>query len=219
MKKKKLLFSAAALCLAALMAVGSLAYFTATKSITDTFLTATYDPDNPDQPVDPDKLFSIKLFESNGAGDESEVGKTYNDIAPGSVVEKKPTVRNTGEYGAWVRINVTLNKASAWEAIMTKHSITDLGATLFTGLDMAVWDKGAVTKDTEADTMTMTYYLKAELVKDNTASLFTKVSIPTDFDIADMVSLNSFDLKLTADAIQRANTGDTAQDAFTNCWN
>ena len=85
--------------MAAVLTIGSLAYFTATDSVSNRFLVATTDPG---QPADPDALFSIRLYETDGAG-QTETGKEYTNVQPGSVLDKDPTVENTGPKMVRVR--------------------------------------------------------------------------------------------------------------------
>ena len=72
--------------------------------------------------------------------------------------------------------------------------------------------------DQTADTLTYTYYYKAKVPANGKATLFESVTIPAVFDIDDMVSLATFQIKVTGEAIQAANTGDTPQKAFADFW-
>ena len=72
--------------------------------------------------------------------------------------------------------------------------------------------------DTTNNTVTFTYYLKDKLSPNETATLFTSVTIPEQFDQDYMSYINEFDMDIVAEAIQADNTGDTAYDAFNNHW-
>ena len=206
--KKKLLVSALAIALVAIIAVGSLAYFTASTSVTNVFKTTSTDPDQ--------ELFDVDVIEPNADGEENEFGgHTYEDIVPGSTYAKDPTVVNTGVYGAYVRVSVTVTKASAWQAIFAKWDL-DLD-DVFGGFD-ARFERKSESYDADADTLTYVYYLNEELVAGASATLFQTVTIPAVLDNDDMASISEFDLTVTADAIQAQNTGDNAVDAFANYW-
>lgn len=210
--KKKLLISAIAVCLVALIAFGSLAYFTDSSEVTNVFKATSTDPDNPDQ-----ELFDIDVIEHDPeTGDPTDEGITYEDIAPGDVLSKDPTVENNGVYGAYVRVSVTVTEASAWAAICEKWDL-DL-EDIFGGYN-ADFERKDIIADEDADTLTYVYYLNKELAAGESACLFETVTIPACLDNDDMASIADFDLTVSADAIQSANTGDNAYDAFANYWN
>lgn len=207
-RKKKILIAAVALGFVAIMALGSMAYFTSRDEVTNTFMVASFDPDNPDEP---DDLFSIEVFETDPDTGEEIDEYTYKNIAPADVLHKDPTVRNTGAYSQYVRVQVTLSNASAWLAADEKYGI-DL--PLWTVLD--VWESaGDYVYDEEADTLVWTYYLSYALDPGETQVLFTTVTIPSQLRTEDMEeALANFQITVTADAIQSANTGVSAQEAF-----
>lgn len=213
MKKRSITLLALCLCLAGLLAAGSLAYFTATDSVSNRFLVATTDPG---QPADPDALFSIRLYETDGAG-QTETGKEYTNVQPGSVLDKDPTVENTGKYDQWVRLSVTVTNAAAWKSACEAHSLDLL--SIFGGLDGAKWiSAGDPMEDTAADSITYVYYLNEKLTPGATATLFTTVTLPVELTTEEMVSLSSFDIVIGAEALQADYTGDNAQAAFAACW-
>ena len=206
--KKKILVSALAIALVAIIAVGSLAYFTASTSVTNVFKTTSTDPDQ--------ELFDVDVLEPNADGEENEFGgHTYEDIVPGSTYKKDPTVVNTGVYDAYVRVTVTVTKASAWQAICAKWEL-DL-EDIFGGFD-ARFERKSESYDEENDALTYVYYLNEPLKAGDSATLFTTVTIPAVLDNDDMASISEFDLSVTADAIQAENTGDNAFDAFNDYW-
>ncbi len=248
MKKRNIITLALVICLIAIMACGSLAYFTSSKTVTNEFLTSSVNPstdtnndgkvDENDEPI-ADDVFSIKLYETDNTKDDGSktyVGNTYEAILPGDKLDKDPTVENTGAYPAYVRMTVVVNEAADWQAAIAKHiekkNLTvgangkyDL-ANIFGGYNSA-WECKEVFEDKDADTLTYVYYLNAALpaedntetdVKEDASTLFTSVTIPACFDAEDMLSLKEFKLTITADAIQSMNTGDNAYDAFTNYW-
>ena len=214
MNKRRILAVALALCLIAILACGTLAYFKSSASVTNKFYTASYSPDDPDP--DPDELFSIVVFETAPDGSETTEGIEYADILPGDVLDKDPTVRNTGEYAAYVRLSVTLTEAADWKAACATYGITDL-ADIFGGFNSA-WERKEIFEDTTADTLTYVYYLNTALEPGDESTLFTTVTIPAELTTTELVKLSYFELQIAGDAIQSANTGDNAFDAFADYW-
>ena len=211
MKKRRILIASLVVCLAAIMAFGSLAYFTAQDRVENKFYTAAYDPDNPDKPINADDLFSIKVYETDNTktdGSKTETGNTYEKIQPGDVLAKDPTVKNTGKYDAYIRVNVTVDKAAAWKSIVPADS--DLTA-IFGGFESSKWTLAGKTEDAVANTVTYSYYLNESLAPEATATLFDTVTIPSYITAAQFATIANFKITVTADAIQSANTGTIAE--------
>ena len=205
MKKNRILAVALVICLIAILAFGSLAYFTESKTITNQFKTAT--SDDPNQ-----LLFDIDLYETDINGGNTPVsGNTYSNILPGKEMTKDPTVKNTGLYDQYVRLLVTVSKADAWAAACQKHSITGVDATF--GDLSSDWTLKEMTKNLD-DTITYTYYLNSKLEPGETSTLFEKVTIPAEFDNDDMATLKEFTITIVAQAIQSDNLGDDPVAAF-----
>lgn len=209
---------ALAICLIAIISVGTLAWFQANDTVTNIFKVST---DDETQKAD----FKITLYETevnpetNSYGDANGNGvvdkvktNTYDNVAPGDVLPKDPTVRNDGQYDQWVRMNVTLADYDKWQAV------------LGTGFDFrklfnvsTAWSFDTITTDATAKTLTLVYYLDSKLTVGSTsAPLFDKVTIPTEFEV-DNIPTN-FNLKIVADAIQADNTGNNAKSAFESYW-
>lgn len=209
--KRKTLIVAVVVCLAAILALGSLAVFSTSDDITNKFMVAT--SDDPDQ-----EIFDIDVWETGKDGNKTDDGIVYDGIQPGDVLAKDPTVKNTGLYDQYVRVMVTVTNAKNWMAACEKHSITDL-TTIFGGFVDADWTRvDAPVYNEAADTLTYTYYYNSVLKPGETATLFETVTIPLSFTVEDMVALQQFELKVAADAIQSAHTGDNAVYAFANYW-
>lgn len=216
MNKRRTLVVALAVSLIAILACGSLAYFTSSKTLTNKFMTASYGPDGP---VDPDELFSIRVYETDNTktdGSVTETGNTYADILPGDKLQKNPVVENTGDYSAYVRVSLTMTNVAEWKTVCAKHGLTDW-TDLLQNFNSA-WELKETKEDTTANTETKVYYLNAELVADATAAIFDGFHIPDEFDTDDMAALAAFDLTIAADAIQSRNTGNNAVEAFANYW-
>ena len=215
MSKKKILTVAIALTLVALIGLGSLAFFNDSKSVTNKFLTfKTSGPDEP--PITPGDIFSIKLEETGLDGSKTTEGVTYEKVLPGSVLAKDPTVTNTGIYDAWVRVDVTIDKAATWKTIIPAGY--DLSA-IFGGFDSSKWTLAG--KSESGDTITYSYYLNERLVAADeeasvaagSATLFTSVTIPTSITVDQMVELNGFTIVISGAAVQADNNGSSPAEA------
>ena len=207
--KKKVFVTALALCLVAIISVGTLAWFQATDEVTNHFQVSTDSEQKPD--------FKIELFEheadEDGKISDTEVKtNTQDNVAPGDKLYKDPTVRNAGQYDQWVRVRVTLNDYDKWQAV------------LGTGFDFrtlfnvsTAWSFDTIITDDAAKTLTLVYYLDSKLTVGSTsAALFDTVSIPSEFTVDNMPT--SFDLHIVADALQADNTGTNAKSAFESYW-
>lgn len=225
MNKKKVFVVALAICLIAIISMGTLAWFSDTESVDNKFLFATTEDDTADE------VFNVVLTE-----DEAPADKLYDDIQPGAVLDKNPTVTNAGYYDQYIRVTVTIkNEAKFVEHIMAGDATFD--ADVFAGFDSTKWiadtDKGGYEGVANTDgSRTYTFYYNGILAGEQTTDankissvvLFTDVKIPTDLTREDVADLNaaaadgattSFDISVKADAVQTENVGavDTATDA------
>lgn len=205
--KKKVLVAALAICLVAILSMGTLAWFQATDSVDNYFkVTTDSQTQRPDFKLE---IFEHKLQNDGTLGTDEVDTNTYTHVAPGAELAKDPTVRNGGQYDQWVRVSVTLTDYAAWEAI------------LGTGYDFSAILTG-VSTDWSLDrstvgTSTLVFYKDTKLTAGSTSTLFTGVKLPgEEFKVDNMPT--EFSLKLVADAIQADNTGDSAQYAFANFW-
>lgn len=214
--KKKVLLAAVALSLVAIVSMGTLAWFSDSDEVTNKFMVT-------DSETNPDKIFSVELYETKVDEDgvpvapyEKTDANVYDNIAPGDVLTKDPTIENTGKYDQWIRVIVTVDNADAWIAALGNNY--DLG-TIFGGHDETAWTRYEVgTYDN--NTYTMTYYLNSKLAAGEKVVLFETVNIPTELTQEDMVFVGGeFELKIVAQALQYDNTGDNCYDAFANFWN
>lgn len=151
--KKKVLAVSLVISIIAILSMGTLAWFNDTDEVTNKFMMATSSDD-------PDEIFSVDLWETktNPDGtpvgtDKTDDGNTYENIAPGAVLTKDPTVENTGSYDQWVRVEVVLNRADVWIDILGDDY--DLG-TIFLGHDDTKWTRyEAGSYNDNAKTLTM----------------------------------------------------------------
>lgn len=222
MTKKKVFVTALAVCLIAIISMGTLAWFNASDSITNNFMIADSDGDGtPDFSIDVWEQDPANPVDSEGNVIKDQDGITYEEIAPGDVLAKNPTVENTGDYDQWVRVYVTFDEWSKINAACTNQGITnDLRTWLNVnyGLDTPAWTAvgdGAV----EGDTVTYVYYYNYKLTKDQTAVLFANITIPGEFEQNDMKFVSgNFSVSIKAEALQADNTGNNAYDAFATYW-
>lgn len=221
--KRKLFVVALAICLVAVMACGSLAYFTASHSVTNTFKVAK--SDDPTPPEDPDDIFSVQVTE-NG----NPTGQTFDGIKPGDVKDKKPVITNTGKFDQWVRVIVKFDCADKWLAIKdSKGQARYTAAGLFDALIGKVAGSGFVASKWDAvnpsaadgnNKLVYTFYLKDKLPAGDSGkvTIFEKVAIPTELSVEDMATLKEFHIEVSAEAIQADNTGNSCKGAFDNYW-
>lgn len=217
MTKKKVFVSALAICLVAIISMGTLAWFNATDNITNNFKVAT-DENNTDP------TFSVKVSETGLDGNETEDGVTYYDVVPGDVINKDPKITNTGDYTQWIRVSVTMTKANYWKNFGGSLAFTDifkgstygLAANVGTATEKWLLVEDAV--EPNADGTAVWYlYLNREFAAGSDEILFTKVNIDEDFTLDEVLSLGGeFSINVKADALQRDNTGDNAVEAFAN---
>lgn len=212
LKLEKIIIITIALIAIVTIGLGTYAYFNVSKS-SDIILTMTYDPDDP--PI-PDDDFSMRLYEHDENGNEVS-SRTYNDIIPGSKVDKDPTIINTGKYDMWVRINVIFTNASNWIDVSNRNNLNG-PIDVLKGISNDWYYKNDRVIDSTNNTITYTFYYKNILSSNQKVVLFNKVEIPTSFNDNDMQKLNNFQIKVTADAIQKDNTSDSCFESFENYW-
>ena len=210
MNKRRLLAIAIAVCLIAILACGSLAYFVADASVKNEFYVASYDPNNPDDVPTAEELFSIAIYETDENGQKDYDGLTYAGILPGAELSKDPTIVNTGEYSAYVRMKVPFDKTDKW----TDAGYTDLTDLLDINTTEWVLKTDETVTDSTAKTITYVFYKETPLAKDGESTLVESVTIPESLTVEQFVTLANFNITVAGDAIQSENVGDTVYDAF-----
>lgn len=128
-----------------------------------------------------DVKISLTENTSDASGEKGQVtsdGLQFSSIVPGDTLNKEPVVKNVGTNDAYVRVKVTFN------------------STYVTFTPNADWTKSGDY-----------YYYKNKLAKDQTATLFNTVKIPTAVDNAAVASATDADKKIvvTAEAVQADN--------------
>lgn len=229
--KKKVILAAVAVCLVAILSMGTLAWFNASQSIDNIFQVSTDESGKtPDfsltlyeNIVDPD---TGKAIDTNNDGVVNALdtitttGNTYTSLAPGDELDKNPTVVNTGAYDQYIRVTVTLTDADKWVPLLANYGLTVDDVIEGYNENGDIWQSEIVDDDYTDGTIVNEYYLKAKLTPDASATLFTGVNIPGVFTNADIESFGGeFGMNIVADAIQADNTGDNAYNAFALYWN
>lgn len=220
MQKKKILVAALAVCLVAILSMGSLAWFSDSDSVKNDFLIA----DSDDKA---DDIFSIDIYEEkdeNGDGviDENErtdVGFTYveGEVLPNATLQKEAYVENTGKYDQYVRTIVTLSDVTVWKQVLgiqSLNEVVDLNEFFVVDADFDdVWHRNDADTayDSETDTLTYVYYYNGVLkATDDAVNFIHAVKIPKSLNQAHVEAMEgSFDLTLKAEAIQTENILDT----------
>jgi len=224
MTKKKVFIAALAICVVAILSLGSLAWFTDTDTVVNNFYVADSDDDN--------KVFTVDVWEHVDADDDDTVddgeqdqdGITYNNIRPGQEIEKIPYVENTCDYDQWVRVKVTVSNHDMWVTatnnnmpLLSMINVDTTNTWSFDGTTDFAWN------DTEGKSATYTFYLNAALLKDsNPVKLFDTVSIPEgltnemiDAVLAAGTDSNVLQMDILAQAVQHAELNATdVRDAF-----
>lgn len=208
--KKKILALSMCIALAAIAIVGaSLAYFTDTKTATNTFTMGNV---------------QIKLDETNVNDPEGDrvTSNVYN-VYPGAVVTKDPIVHNIGKNGAYIRatVNVSnwMNLVGAYYPDFKetfpndgyKAALNLLVGELGEGWSVVGVEAGDVFTIGQFDAKFILKYDGVLASVTDTTAMFQTVTIPAGIDNA---NADSFDeVKVVAQAIQ-ADGFDTWEDAF-----
>lgn len=215
--KKKILALSMCIALAAIAIVGaSLAYFTDTKTATNTFTMGNV---------------KIKLDETdikNPKGDRV-TSNEYN-VYPGLVVDKDPTVHNTGKNGAWVRAIVTIENGMNWLGLYNDNVWTAPQEEAFEALINNTLGKDWVIEDIAYDMSSQDHptsdfvatlkYTKILGAGEDTSAMFSKIAFPakmTGNDVTTRIAQNGeFGIDVVAEAIQADGftTWDAAFAAF-----
>ena len=210
--KKKVLTAALAVGLVATISAGTIAWFSDTDEVTNTFKIADSEDDKPDD------IFSVDVKEDTPEGDEDDDGFTYEDILPGDELKKEPYAVNTGYYDQYIRAVVTVGDAAAWRAVLGDNSGVISSDKIFGNINTTDWLEWAdlETYDTDADTMTYVFYYQNTLAASKkTSDIFETVKIPSTMTKEQAVLFdNEFDIKVKAQAVQTENVGSNAKEAF-----
>ena len=209
MKKKLTLVVTCIVLVAAMVIGGTLAYFTDSKTATNTFTMGNV---------------NIKLDETDIKNPEGDrVTSNAYDVYPGEVVTKDPIVHNTGKNGAYIRATVNvynwMNLVAAYYPDF-KETFPNDGYKAALNLLVGELGKGwSVVGVVAGDTFTIGQFDAKFVLKydgvlaagADTTAMFQTVTIPAGIDNANASSFQS--VKVVAQAIQ-ADGFDTWEAAF-----
>lgn len=228
MNKKKVFVAALAICLIAILSVGTLAWFTATDDIANKFYIAS------SEDTDPDDIFSIDVWENSPDEDGDQDGHEYKDVLPGDLLKKEVNVENTGYYDQYVRVTVTVSDATAWMDALKTNGKTPKLEQIVDGYDpnANVWTDTSAEVNANDEIVYTLYYRNIllgdeESIYDNggvhsdVVTVFTAVKIPQSLTVEQAAAFRTdFEIKVVADAVQTENlglnraNGDGALEAF-----
>ena len=181
--KKKLLALAAVIAVLAIVAAGTIAYFTADETAHNVITTGGVD---------------IELLETAVNADGAIVPfENVTNVVPDTEVSKIVEVKNTGESAAWIRVSVekAIELAQAPEDAELDLSLITMD---FNEEDWTLEDGY--------------YYYGAPLASgETTAPLFTVVRFAAEMD--NLYQNSTATIDVTVEAVQQANNGATALEA------
>ena len=212
--KKKLTVIFLCVALVAIAIVGaSLAYFTDTKTATNTFTMGNV---------------KIKLDETNVNNPTgARVTRNEYNVYPGAVVTKDPVVHNVGKNGAYIRAIVTVENGLNWLSLYNENVGTPPQEGAFNALinntlgeDWELVDIAYDMSGPDHPTSDFVATLKYTKVLDagaDTSAMFSKIAFPakmTEKDVTTRIAQNgNFGINVVAQAIQ-ADGFDNWEDAF-----
>lgn len=202
LNKKKVLAIALAVCLIAILSMSTLAWFSDSKNVTNEFLVAGSD----DQ--DPDEIFSVKVSEDTPDGTDDEDGYIYENILPGDQLKKTVHVENTGSYDQYIRVTVTISDAQAWIAAMGNQVTEAQVMALFEGFDATKWHHiwNNRIEDPNPTELIFVMYYNEKLAPDAQITVFEGINIPTTLTQEQAAAFaGGFTINVKADAIQTEN--------------
>ena len=199
MNKRRILAISMSLVIVAILAIGAtLAYFTDTKTATNTFTMGNV---------------NIKLDETNvNDPDGDRVTSNEYNVYPGAVVEKDPTVHNVGANGAYIRatVNVSnwMNLVGAYYPDFEptypnegyKAALNLLVGELGEGWSVVGVKAGDVFTIGQFDAKFVLKYDGVLASGADTTAMFKEVTIPAGIDNANAESFNQ--IKIVAQAMQ-----------------
>ena len=233
MKKKLTLVVTCIVLVAAMVIGGTLAYFTdKTDSAKNTFTMGNVRImlDEAVVTKDGDKWTASKT-------ERTSDGNDYKSAYPGAVLPKDPTVHNTGNNDAYVRVKVTMTQGAnalyRWfpEEIKVVGLMPDVAyCNAFTKLVGGEFGDGWVLKkcDIGNELQFTLEYTNRLAVDAQTTPVFENLYIPATYDSYDgngnYENFGEIELDIVAEAIQAAGFVDTVNDdgttttAMENAW-
>lgn len=209
-KKIILLISGLALAAGA-VAAGSLAFFTDRGSIANTFMVGDVSLDLDEAAVDEEGEL---VLDDNGEPADRVKSNEYH-LLPGKTYVKDPTLTVKAESEeAYLRIMVTVNCMEALDKIFAADKMKDVKLEdIFGGYDPETWLYAGATRDAEADTITYEFRYKEAVEGDREEDivlppLFETMTVPEAITMAQLETLEDFEISLEGHGIQTASFKD-----------
>lgn len=213
--KKKILAVSLIVSLVAIAALGAtLAYFTDTSTVDNTFTLGNID-------IELEEIVANVGGQAQTITEEQE-GFAYNTLVPGDSVRKEPYIKNVGNNDAYVMMVLELSDFADFDAAkIGKFAIdgVNFGGDL-TGTTLPGNTKWYLVEDetaTEGEkTVYRAYLIYGSVLPDGadskTVAPFTGLTLGTDFTSDDREGLDGFEIGIKAYAIQAENL--TVQNAI-----
>ncbi len=201
--KKKILVLSLVVSLVAITALGvTLAYFTATRNVTNTFTMGNIDIELAEPKWSSTTQFpGVTAVEPQGGWGSA----IATPLMPGDVAPKDPQVKNTGDHPAYILLALesTIDINSTTDAFVLGNSklAGNFGGTLLNNDNWYVVHAEAI----PGSYTTILIYGKTLAKNEVTSAPFTSIGLPTDFTKEDRGDLDGFSIKVTAHAIQVDN--------------
>lgn len=207
--KKKILVLSLVVSLVAITALGvTLAYFTATRTATNTFTMGNIDimlREPTWDGYDFDDATTPALPTNPAAGNEGLGFYVAKPLMPGDVAPKDPRVKNTGDHPAYILLElksaIDINSTTDSFVLGNSKLAGDFSGTLLNNDNWYLVHAEAI----PGSYTTILIYGKALAKDEVTSAPFTSIGLPTDFTSEDRGSLDGFNISITAHAIQVEN--------------
>ena len=220
--KKKILSIALALSLVAIGVIGTLAYLTDDAGE----MTNTFTVGKVSIKLDEGEVEAAELSEENPyvytfkdqENTRTEEGQTYENLLPGDKVQKDPTITvEEGSADCWVFMEVTLDydqavimaKAAGATAATTDQANT--AAAVLGDFDASKWTIKAYKQDADANTITFVAGYNEILSEEDTAVLFTALTVPASLTNEQMAAIDGMEMVFFARAIQASGLATQAE--------
>ena len=210
--KKKILILTLCIALLAVAAVGgTLAYFTDTEEVTNTFTVGNVKIELLESQLLRAEGITDAAIAADAEGYAAYLAQAGKNILPGISVKKAPYIRNTGSNNAYVRLRmlIPVELVDIVTCVYTSEAVADGSVTDPVKLDNVTIDgveyaQFAVVYNEKLAPEAMTYW-----------PVFSQVKLNEDVTSEDVAGLTdaTFNIILQADAIQ-ADTFETAAAAF-----
>lgn len=202
--KKKIFVVALAVCILAFsIASATIAYFTETKTATNTFTSGNV---------------AIKLTETqivdgvsttNVVGEGGFTGYDYGAVHPGLTYDKYPAITNTGSENAYLAAKIVIKNVAASndDANVTKVLTTEAatGKTLvsdFLSGNVFADANYSVKYNTTADSIEIYVIYETVTTTNDSITLFEEVVVPARWGNDQMAHLENMNIVITAYAVQ-----------------